>query len=942
MGKQSFSVVQISRVILISTLGLYLTTSYNACSNVSFSAGPQNSAVQLQSTAMIMINNGAPFTNDPNQRVTVNLLNKAAKDVYVTNDSSCESGGQWEPYLRNKPWVLETANSKDTVYARFRNDNLVSACVSASIIHDSINPTMTVSDPAPYTNQAQTSFEIQADDAGSGIQSVSCGTNSNMQDCTMGFTTVPLQEGSHTLNVIASDNAGNNAAPLIKSWIVDLTPPTVVFNSTPPKLTNQGHSVFVVTGSDNLSPLNSYQCTLDNSSPTNCTGTFAVDVGAGSHSISVTVKDAAGNTSAPILYDWVVDLSVPTVIFTATPAPKSNVANPSFSFTDAGPTSGSAVMSYKCQLDSGPKLACTSPSVTGTLAEGQHTFSVWGTNAASTTSAPAVYTWLVDLHPPVLTLNQYPGPRVNQTGANFTFNASDSLAGDVTSMCQLDSQAAAACDQSLSYTGLTEGAHQIQIIAKDGAGNASAPLVFNWIVDLTPPTVSIVSGPPQTTTQVTAAFNISASDPNGGTVTQIQCKLDNANSYGTCTTTPSFSALNPGSHTFYVRAVDSAGNTSGTVTWTWVISATGPTITFLDTPPDPMSVSLPANVEFTVTDPVFSPDKLTVQCGFNGVLKACAANAVMTLDPQTLGLQTFTVTAKNPAGLVSTKTVEWNAKNILQFPSLSSVAAIAFEDNFPNPGDADYNDFVTNFRIVENINDSNQITKINIDFYPRAVGAGYDHSLIVVLDGIKDTPSNITKTTTPMFNGNAQISLITYNANGAIVSTVSNLPKDKDVVIFPSTHALFGNGNLSGTLNSSPGAAFHSARTYARLEIVLSNPASNVVSQTALDISKFRILLHVKNTNQDIDLIDVNSSNFDSNGYPFGFIIPTNWQWPTEGANINNVYPNFPAYRQYLINKKLNPAATAADPVLNWFDYPVTGSTGLYPLPPTPPLLPLN
>ena len=885
---------------------------------------------------MILINNGAPFTNDANKSVVLTLQNKAAKEMYITNDPSCETGGEWETYKTSRSWVLDKDNGRNSVYAKFRGEVLESSCVNATIVHDSIHPVLNAANPQTYTNKPEIDLSVSASDEGSGVSAITCGNSGAVRDCSQGYSEGSLSEGPHSVSISASDNAGNRTPDQVKSWVVDMTPPTIVFNSAPPQMTSQTTAPFVVTGSDALSPLGAYNCSLDGAAEQVCSTSFSLTVGAGSHTLSITVTDAAGNTSTPATYSWTVDSSKPTVIFTQTPAPKSNVPKPTFAFT--GETS--SLSSYQCQLDSGAKSACSSPLMVGPLTEGAHTFRVWGTNAVGTVSAPAVYTWLVDLQGPTIDLTQSPGPRVNQTDANFTFTVTDNLAGDITSVCRLDGQPSADCQNSVSYDHLIEGTHRIEIVSKDGAGNLSLPLDFSWIVDLTPPIVSIVSGPPASSAQTSSNFTITASDPNGGTVAQIQCRLDSVASYSTCSPNPSFTDLSAGQHTLYARAVDSAGNISAPVSWQWTVSSTGPVITFTKTPPDPMSIVLPAVVDFNVSDPVFSSDKLTIQCGFNGVLKSCTADASMTLDQQSLGVQSFTVTAKNPAGLTATKTIQWTAKNILQFPSLSNMAAIAFEDNFPAPGDADYNDFVTNFRIVEDINNSNQITKITMDFYPRAVGAGYDHSLIVVLDGTKDTPTNITTTTSPMFSGGAQISLTRFNADGSVASTQGNLSKSSDIVIFSSTHALFGSGTLTGAINSIPSSSYKNARLFARLEIVLTNPASNVVTNNKIDISRFRMILHVKNTNKDIDLVDVDPNNFDANGYPFGFVIPTNWQWPTESSNINNVYPNFPQYRQYLIAKRLNPNATAADPVLNWFDYPVPGTAGIYPLPPTPPLLP--
>ena len=274
------------------------------------------------------------------------------------------------------------------------------------------------------------------------------------------------------------------------------------------------------------------------------------------------------------------------------------------------------------------------------------------------------------------------------------------------------------------------------------------------------------------------------------------------------------------------------------------------------------------------------------------------------------------------------------------------VNAIAFEDLYYPPGtkctdcpDYDYNDFMTEFQIVEQTNAQNNVTDIYVDFYPRAVGAGYDHSLLMVLTGTKTTASansDILPTTAPMFNGSATVTLTYYDQNGNVIGTPTNPAYNQDIVIFPSTHGIFGNvngGNIidtvipSGFLTGVP-SNYIPAQQNARLHIVLDDPASNPAPASGqIDPSTFRVMLHVKPTNFDIDIINVDPKNFDANGYPWGFIIPTDWNWMKEGQKIDNGYPTFAQYRQSLMGQ----AAPGTNST--WYNYPVSdpNNTYLYP-----------
>ena len=94
--------------------------------------------------------------------------------------------------------------------------------------------------------------------------------------------------------------------------------------------------------------------------------------------------------------------------------------------------------------------------------------------------------------------------------------------------------------------------------------------------DETPPDTTITGGPSGTVASGTASFTYSASEA-GST---FECKLD-AGTYASCPASGmNYSGLADGSHTFYVRATDAAGNTDGSAaTRTWVVDTVVPDTT---------------------------------------------------------------------------------------------------------------------------------------------------------------------------------------------------------------------------------------------------------------------------------------------------------------------------------------------------------------------------
>lgn len=289
------------------------------------------------------------------------------------------------------------------------------------------------------------------------------------------------------------------------------------------------------------------------------------------------------------------------------------------------------------------------------------------------------------------------------------------------------------------------------------------------------------------------------------------------------------------------------------------------------------------------------------------------------------------------------------------------VNSVAFEDlyypttensNPPRQPDYDYNDFLTAFKITEQTNSNNDITAINIDFYPRAVGAGYDHSFLLVLDGLPSLPAknlSLLPQTKPMFNGTAQVTLSYYDQTGNLIGTPTHPAYNQDIVVFPSTHAIFG-GTVSGDMGSiidsvvpsgyTSGipSTYITAKLNAQVHIVLNDPRLNPApADGRIDASGFRVILHPKPTDLDEDIINVDPKNFTADGYPWGFIIPTDWRWPRETININNGYPMFQDYRNYLLGK----TPTDGSDYMHWYNYPSQDADDyLYPVIPFHDFLP--
>ena len=238
-----------------------------------------------------------------------------------------------------------------------------------------------------------------------------------------------------------------------------------------------------------------------------------------------------------------------------TSGPSGTVVSASASFEFSSTPAGA---SFECKLDGGAYEACTSPKAYSGLSGGSHTFSVRAKDDAGNVDAtPATQTWTVETPAPDTSITSGPTGAVRSTSASFAFTATQ--AGS-TFECKLDAGAWAACTSPRAYSGLSNGSHTFSVRAKDGAGNVDAtPASVTWTVDTVAPNTSITSGPNGTVSSTTATFAFTSTQA-GST---FECKLDGG-AWGACTSPKSYSSIARGSHKFYVRAADPAGNVDAT------------------------------------------------------------------------------------------------------------------------------------------------------------------------------------------------------------------------------------------------------------------------------------------------------------------------------------------------------------------------------------------
>ena len=265
--------------------------------------------------------------------------------------------------------------------------------------------------------------------------------------------------------------------------------------------------------------------------------------------------DAPGNVSQVASRPFTVDTRAPAVTMTSGPAGGSTTPDrsPSFSFA-----SNEAGASFSCRLDGGGFEDCSSPSTASGLPDASHTFQVKAEDRAGNESRTASRTWTVDGPADVsITAGPDHGDPTSDPTPRFAFASADS---STSFSCRLDGGELAACTSPLTTPMLSDGDHRFTVKATSTTARDATSVSRRFIVDTAAPGAVITSGPADrsATNDPTPTFRFAPTEP-GST---LQCHYE-GQSFSGCSGASSDTPVSPlgdGPHTFWVRAVDAAGN----------------------------------------------------------------------------------------------------------------------------------------------------------------------------------------------------------------------------------------------------------------------------------------------------------------------------------------------------------------------------------------------
>jgi hypothetical protein len=544
--------------------------------------------------------------------------------------------------------------------------------------------------------------------------------------------------GSHTIFAKAYDTVNNAAtSSTVTVNITDQTAPTVSLTSPTNNAFIRGSVTVGATATDNVGvagvqfkldgtnlqaedTTSPYQITWDTNSATN-----------GSHTLSATARDAAGNTTVSTI-TVTVDNTAPTASMTA-PASGAHVRGTINVSASANDNIGVTSVQFKLDGANLGSAVTSSPYTTTwnttTAVNGStHTLSSVASDAAGNTITTTNVTVTVDNQAPTVSVTSpSAGSFVSGTTVTVSGTASDSV-GVTSVQFKLDGanlgSALTASPYSVVWntTTATNGSHTLTAVATDAAGNTTTSSAVTLTVDNVAPTVSITAPTSGSTVFGTTTVSASASDNSGGAgIARVEFYVDSVLKATDASLPYSFAwdtvPYTFGSHSLMAKAYDNASpnNTANSAAISVNVDNTD------STPPSaPSNFAAPT---ITLTSITLTWTASIDNIGVSGYQLKRNGTTIATLSPTTL---TYTDTVLSPATSYSYSITAFDAAN-----NFSTAATISPSTKVQIAGDINLDAKVDIFDLSIQIANWNSTTRADCDLNHNGIVDIFDLSILL-------------------------------------------------------------------------------------------------------------------------------------------------------------------------------------------------------------------
>lgn len=310
-------------------------------------------------------------------------------------------------------------------------------------------------------------------------------------------------DGEFEISVLATDAAGNVSAETTVIYTLDTTAPAAPVLTEPASPSPIQKPVWLFTAEEGTTAT----CTITGPSgqvvfgPQQCASPFTgllKGLPDGTYTLTVVVSDAAGNVSAPVSSFFVLDRQAPVPPTVTPPRSPDSSRDPAWHITAPAGATLTCTLLRGSAVISGPG-ACPAGGVFSLngMPDGTYTLRVTATDRAGNVSATSTTTYVLDTARPEVPHLDYTAPSPSLSVKPYW---GFSLPAGTTGRCELLHDGAVleskfGCKGAVSFdlTGQPIGVYSVRIVAVDGAGNESRPLVAFYVLGS-----SAQVGPPST------------------------------------------------------------------------------------------------------------------------------------------------------------------------------------------------------------------------------------------------------------------------------------------------------------------------------------------------------------------------------------------------------------------------------------------------------------
>ncbi|MFZ6050790.1 HYR domain-containing protein, partial [Halocola ammonii] len=489
-------------------------------------------------------------------------------------------------------------------------------CTFDVTVEDTTNPT--ISCPADQTISATSGCDANLPDF------TSLATANDNCDATPTLTQSPavgaVVNGTSTVTITATDAAGNSSSCTFDVTVEDDTNPAI---SCPADQTVSANASCEATLADYTS-LATASDNCDASPIVTQSPAAGATLSLGANTVTLTVTDAAGNTSSCTFDVVVEDATDPTI---------SCPADQTISTTAACDASlpdytGSATVGDNC--DAAPTVT-QSPIAGTSLGLGTTTVTLTVTDGAGNTATCTFDVTVEDTTNPTVTC---PADQTLSADASCQVNLPDYASGATAS----DNCSVAVTQSPVAGTPLGLGTTTVTLTATDGAGNTATCTFDVTVEDTTNPTVTC---PADQTLSADASCQVNLPDYTSGATASDNCSV-------MVTQSPiAGTSLGLGTTTVTLTATDGAGNSATCTFDVTVEDTTNPTVTC------PADQTLSADASCQVSLPDYASGSTAGDNCSVTVTQSPVAGASLGL-----GTTTVTLTATDGAGNTATCTFD--------------------------------------------------------------------------------------------------------------------------------------------------------------------------------------------------------------------------------------------------------------------------------------------